>query len=84
MTVLLAAHVLARQPPDLVGEASVGTDRVEGGQPVLAADLAVDLTEGRRQVHEAGALFGGDVVRRAPRATRRRGSAPGRSSKGRA
>ena len=64
MSVLLARTVLPGQPPDLLGEAAVGPDRVEGGQPVLPADLAVDLAEGRRQVHQSRALLGGDVVGR--------------------
>ena len=42
------------------GEAAVGTHRIEGGQAVEAAGLAVDLTEGRGQVHDAGSLVGLD------------------------
>ena len=56
--------IVPGQPAHGVGEAAVGADRVEGGQAVLPADLAVDLAEGGRQVHQAGALLGGHVRRR--------------------
>ncbi len=51
-------HALAGQPGHRGGEAPVGTDRVEGGEAVVAPDLAVDLAEGRGQVDDAGALVG--------------------------
>ncbi len=44
------------------GEPAVGPDRVEGGEVVLAAHLAVDLAEGGGQVDDAGALVGLDEV----------------------
>ena len=54
-------HVPAGQPPHRVGEGPVGPHRVQRGQAVLPADLAVDFAEGRRQVHQAGPLVGRDV-----------------------
>ena len=48
------AHRLAREPLDFVGEASVGADRVEGGEVVVPPGLTVDLTEGRSEMDDAG------------------------------
>ena len=56
------AHRPAGQPGNVVGELAVGTHRVERDQPVLAAHLAVDLAEGGSEVHQAGAVVGGDEV----------------------
>ena len=52
-------------------ERAVGANGIERRQSVLARDLAVDLTEGRRLVHESGTVVGRDVVR-APRRSSRR------------
>src|SRR5581483_8013775 len=56
--------LLAAQPVDVVGEGPVGSDGIEGRQAVGSADVTVDLTEGRGQVDQPGALIGGDVVGR--------------------
>ena len=58
------ARAPSGQPAHGVGEGAVGSDRVERGQPVLPADLAVDLAEGRGQVDQPGPLLGGDEVGR--------------------
>ena len=55
------AHVLALEPRDLVSELAVGSDRVEGRQPVFARHLAVDLAESRRLMDEPGTVVGRDV-----------------------
>ncbi len=55
---LVSRTGLPLQPGHRLGEPPVGTDRVEGGQVVLASHLAVDLTEGRGQVDDPGALVG--------------------------
>ena len=43
-------------------EAGRGVDRVEHGQALALADLAVDLAERGREVHDAGAVVDGHEV----------------------
>jgi hypothetical protein len=58
------AHGVPRQPPDGVGEPAVRPHRIERRQARGAPDLAVDLTEGRGQVHDPRALGDRDEVPR--------------------
>ena len=51
-------HGLTFQPGHRRGEPAIGPDGVEGGEVVLAPDLAVDFTEGRGQVDDAGPFVG--------------------------
>ena len=55
---------LAGDRPARVGEARLRVHRVEHRQALGLADLAVDLAERGREVHDAGAVVGGDEVGR--------------------
>ena len=47
---------------DREGEPAVGADGHDRRDAVLVGELLVLLTEGGRDVHDAGAVVGGDVV----------------------
>ncbi len=57
-------HELACDCGDRVGEARRAVDRVEHRQALGLCDLAVDLAERRREVHDAAAVLGGHEVGR--------------------
>ena len=63
-------------PPAVATNVAAGPDRVEHREPLGVGDLAVDLAERGREVHDARAVVdghevGGDHAARQPSPTRR-------------